>query len=98
MAKIAGDRSKKRSIYRNGRKGRRGTRKFPPQRAQMAQSNRRWNDYADSQLLRVSVSNSKMQPEATEHHPRPEPSAGGAAELAPSVPEAHNVRRGIRAG
>src|SRR6185437_16735452 len=72
VAGTSEDRSN-RSIYRNRRKGRNGTRKFPPQRAQ---SNRRWNDYADSQLLRVSVSLSKMQPEATEHHPRPEPSAG----------------------
>src|SRR6185312_7957266 len=67
--------------------------KHLPQRAQRAPGNKKVftaegaemgeepqrNDYADSQLLRVSVSNSKMQPEATEHHPRPEPSAGGAA-------------------
>ena len=57
MAKIAGDRSKKRSIYRNGRKGRNGTKGFH-------RRGRRWrngaeepqpNDHGDSQFLRVSV-------------------------------------------
>jgi len=79
MAKIAGNRSKKRSIYRNGRKGRNGRERFPPQRAQRWERSRSGMITPIPKLLRASMPLSKMQPGATEHHPRPESSAGGAA-------------------